>query len=201
MGYNSNYRLSIVTEPDIALLKWRDKWFAPGGGYSLGAPVWVEVFDNVETSKTSLGIYPTVITNRRHDSRAGFLYEVSFDPTGLSEDVVKRLSKGWMITTRQLTPIIERTNPEVVKGVIKEICDTYRDAKYVLDDNGQPNESGRWDTTELIEFSKRYPDLLFKLEVEGRDNEDLWHLYVNNGKSQKCKAKIKYPKFKLAKLS
>jgi hypothetical protein len=50
---------------------------------------------------------------------------------------------------------------------------------------------------DMISLTKRYPKYLFKLHGEGEDREDLWNLYLINGKYQKSYAKITitYPQF------
>ena len=44
-------------------------------------------------------------------------------------------------------------------------------------------------------FSKLYPNVLFVLFGECERNEDMWMLYVENGKSVEYKTEISYPQF------
>lgn len=80
---------------------------------------------------------------------------------------------------------------------IEQFREEYEGASYCLENSGGSNESGKWYSHEqdLKEFSKKYPDILFMLEGEGEENDDMWHLYVRNGKSQKQKAVITFPPF------
>jgi len=47
----------------------------------------------------------------------------------------------------------------------------------------------------MLEISRRYPDLLFILSGEGEESGDLWRNYYKNGKCQRELAKIEYGKF------
>ena len=75
-------------------------------------------------------------------------------------------------------------------------------AKYALDEDGDTNESCKWydSNTDLIKFSKKYPDAIFCLEGEGEESGDNWKLYVKAGHYQECRAKIVFPEFDKAKL-
>lgn len=55
-------------------------------------------------------------------------------------------------------------------------------------------------TEEMAEYSKKYPDCIFKIHGEGEDFGDLWDEYFLNGKHQSCPAQIYYPKFDMEKL-
>jgi len=48
---------------------------------------------------------------------------------------------------------------------------------------------------ELRAFSKKHPDILFFFKVDFADIEEWFHLYVLDGKIQKCLATITYPPF------
>lgn len=67
--------------------------------------------------------------------------------------------------------------------------ETYYDELYILD--------VKWYNmkTEMKEFSKNFPDVLFTVDVQGEDHEDMWKYYVRNGKGQTCKAHIVYDAF------
>lgn len=88
--------------------------------------------------------------------------------------------------------------------IMEDLRDSVDEARYALAKNGDSSgEETKWHDAEkeLRDFSKKYPTALFKLEVEGEETGDLWHLYVLNGKAQKCKAQIVYPEYDSAKLA
>lgn len=65
-------------------------------------------------------------------------------------------------------------------------------ARYALDEDGDTNESCKWydSNSDLIKFSKKHPDTIFCLEGEGEESGDNWKLYVKDGHSQKCRARL-----------
>ena len=53
---------------------------------------------------------------------------------------------------------------------------------------------------DLINVSKKYPDVLFTLYGKGESSGDIWRKYYKNGKYQVAKAFISYEEFDEAKL-
>ena len=53
---------------------------------------------------------------------------------------------------------------------------------------------------EMLELSKEFPDVLFKLHGIGEESEDIWNEYFMNGKNQYCKAEFIIPPFDRNKL-
>lgn len=52
----------------------------------------------------------------------------------------------------------------------------------------------------MINYSKKYPNIVFCIEGEGEESGDNWRHYFKNGKSQKVKAKITYEPYDESKL-
>ena len=79
--------------------------------------------------------------------------------------------------------------------IIKVLRDSILSADYALDYSGATSHPCIWDDHEedLKKFSLLYPDTLFMLTGEGKEDKDLWKLYVKNGKSKKVKAIISFP--------
>lgn len=44
-------------------------------------------------------------------------------------------------------------------------------------------------------LSEKFPNIVFTVEGQGEDSDDLWKHYFFNGKSQFAKAQIVYPEF------
>ena len=64
-------------------------------------------------------------------------------------------------------------------------------------------EEAKWyDMDEnMIEYSKLYPDMLFKIERQGEVHYDMSETYFKNGKMQHCPAIITFDKFDESKLA
>lgn len=69
------------------------------------------------------------------------------------------------------------------------IEDTYGGASF--------EEPVKWYSHErdMGEYSKKYPDIIFTLEGDGEDSDDMWKAYYRNGKSYYVKPKIVYPDY------
>lgn len=48
---------------------------------------------------------------------------------------------------------------------------------------------------DMRKYSKKYPDVLFKIEGEGEESGDLWVEYHKNGRMQRCKGKITFDEY------
>ena len=81
--------------------------------------------------------------------------------------------------------------------LINKLREKYDCANYALDDYGEPNNSTKWydHESDIKEFSKDYPNEVFKLIGNGESNDDMWIKYFKNGKVQICKAKITFDKY------
>lgn len=49
-------------------------------------------------------------------------------------------------------------------------------------------------TEQMIEVSKKFPAMTFRLHGEGESNDDIWNEYFQNGKYECCDAEIVIPK-------
>lgn len=70
------------------------------------------------------------------------------------------------------------------------------DFAYALEDSCKWYEHER----DMREFSKKFPDVLFKLYGEGEEAGDIWRKYFKNGKMQSCHAQITFEPFDESKL-
>ena len=46
---------------------------------------------------------------------------------------------------------------------------------------------------DMLELSKMFPLMIFKLHGEGEESGDLWNCYYRNGESEECRAEIMLP--------
>lgn len=60
--------------------------------------------------------------------------------------------------------------------------------------DGEYYTYGKWyeSSSDLIELSKQYPEILFTLEGDGEEYNDFWKMYVQNGKKQETFGNIVY---------
>lgn len=90
------------------------------------------------------------------------------------------------------------TSDEIIK-LFREECE---DASYALDEDGSCYESCKWydHEVQLKAFSKKHPEVLFKLKGEGEESGNLWIKYFKNGKMQVAEAKIIFEEYNESKL-
>jgi hypothetical protein len=84
---------------------------------------------------------------------------------------------------------------EVAKKAIGEFREECEDAMSALKPDGTFRDNAKWyDCNEdLTEFSEKYPDLLFELNVEGEDETGYYRLYCLDGAQEVCKGEMAYP--------
>lgn len=85
----------------------------------------------------------------------------------------------------------EHTDYELTE-MFREECDN---ASYALTIGGDTNNSSKWYShqKDIEAFSLKHPDATFLLEGRGEDNDDVWRLYVRNGKSVRQTATLTFP--------
>jgi hypothetical protein len=91
----------------------------------------------------------------------------------------------------------ERIDGESFQRILKEFEIILKECDF-FDEEGYTDCCKWYDAQQdVIDFSKKYPKLLFKLRGEGSEFEDRWLLYAINGKYYAGSAKIiiTYPKF------
>jgi len=65
-----------------------------------------------------------------------------------------------------------------------------------------PNDSSKWyeHSENMLEYSKLYPKLLFILEWNWEESDDMWYKYYKNWKMQECYWEVVYPEYDEKKL-
>ena len=48
---------------------------------------------------------------------------------------------------------------------------------------------------DMADQSKKFPDVIFRLECKGEERDALWEVYYQNGKKAVCEAKVIFPTF------
>jgi hypothetical protein len=108
-----------------------------------------------------------------------------------------RVLKARFAVTEIAPTFVDITCTDEGLAVIDDLRSSNESAEYCLDFEGESEQAAKWcdHNLEMLDFSKKYPDLLFKLHGEGERNGDLWDKYYLNGKMQKCEAVIFYQDF------
>lgn len=73
----------------------------------------------------------------------------------------------------------------------------HEEMQYAFGPIGDPDDATKWYEWEkdMVEFSRRFPEVLFTLFGEGEESGDFWVAYFRNGKKQLCRGEIVYPEF------
>lgn len=83
----------------------------------------------------------------------------------------------------------------------KAFYDWSEDTSFVFDEYATPDEvmqgyQGKWYdwNKEMLEFSKKFPMLIFQLDGSGQEGEfDEWRAFFKNGKYFEQKAELNFP--------
>jgi hypothetical protein len=99
------------------------------------------------------------------------------------------------VEPEDLLPEIEQAMREVTRP-----DSGLRDLEYFVD--GWMISDAKWyaHEAELKDFSGRFPETLFILSGEGGEPDDLWKLYVKNGKAWRTTGRVVFPPFSEDKL-
>jgi len=97
--------------------------------------------------------------------------------------------------------VVDENNNNVYEP-IEVLLELNEDAKYALYNDGETKDRCKWYDAQpdVLEFSKKYPDLLFVLSGSGDENGDLWKYYAKNGKGYYQEAVIMFPEFDVEKM-
>lgn len=81
-----------------------------------------------------------------------------------------------------------------VYDIIHELRKWSEGANYAFDADGDTLENCKWYdyNEEMVEFSKKYPEVLFVIFGEGEESSNIWRTFYLNGKYEKQPAKIVY---------
>lgn len=73
---------------------------------------------------------------------------------------------------------------------IKEAYTTHPGYDYAVDEDGDSYDEVKWydHDDDMLEHSRKYPNLVFRLTGEGEESGDQWCTYYQNGKSKTHKA-------------
>lgn len=97
---------------------------------------------------------------------------------------------------------LEVLGTDNVDEIIDELREFSVGASYAIDNLGDSQGSEKWYDNEkdMKEFSKKHPEVLFKLKGDGEETDDNWVQYFKNGKTQFCMGEIVYKEFDESKL-
>lgn len=116
---------------------------------------------------------------------------------GYETDYSLRILKTRFAVSEIAPTFVDITCTDEGLSIIDDLRQSNESAEYCLDFEGESEAYAKWydHNFDMLEFSKKYPDILFKLHGEGERNGDLWDKYFLNGKMQECKAVIFYQEF------
>ena len=104
--------------------------------------------------------------------------------------------------TRYTLSLVGAANPDDELRIIHQLREWNEYAEHAFSDAGSQSSEVKWYDHEddLLDFSRRFPQVTFKLSGRGEENGDIWDKYFRNGKMQTCRAEIRKPDFDPSKL-
>ena len=93
---------------------------------------------------------------------------------------------------------------EPVEGVIAEFRDKFESDSHLINDDGSSEESGNGGSimSDLVEFSKLYPEILFQLDAtwDSGFGDPPSRYYIKGGLKQDCKTQVTFDEYDASKL-
>jgi hypothetical protein len=108
---------------------------------------------------------------------------------------------GYM-TNYELTVVTD--NRELEQRIINHLNENNEYNEEIIDASGYDMFGGmKWYDHEkdIINLSKKFPNVLIELDGEGEETGDIWKLYAKGGKTQRVKAELKFADFDESKLN
>lgn len=88
------------------------------------------------------------------------------------------------------------STPKKMIGEIKNLIESVSDYDFDYSDYSLSLNCKWYDCEEdMLVVSESFPEVLIEVTGEGEESGDLWKAYFQNGKYQKCVAKLVYPEY------
>ena len=86
---------------------------------------------------------------------------------------------------------------DVSNSIIKKLRMSCEDLEFAVCENGSSNGDCKWyeHDRDMTELSKQFPNVIFQLDGNGEESEDIWTSWYHDGKIQGGHVKIIYPEF------
>lgn len=81
----------------------------------------------------------------------------------------------------------------------EDTCGVFCESKYYENEheaNFSVYDECKWYDHEydMMQVSKMFPDVIFRLSGDGEEREDMWREYFHNGEVEECRAQVIFPK-------
>lgn len=83
----------------------------------------------------------------------------------------------------------------ITGAIVQDFRESCWVARCAFNEKGNPLESCKWYEypEDLIQFSKKHPNLVMMLHGDGEDDGDAWNFYAKDGHGKMCRGQIVYP--------